>query len=307
VRFGLRSMEHAANPSTTGGMTKLTRDKYDERIKQLMREKETLKATHDELLAQMKGRSGQDQTVHAMKAINQQLKHEKQLILKSMSDELVKLKTTLDGKEAQIKELKLLEKQANDDVKKFKKYYEYQKSLNIKKSILMSNNTATISNNNSTPSIGLATTTTSSIVATHGLKRRKSDNLLSVVTAAPPGTDSEAGEPDDDPMDIDTTNCTGLSEEGLQHFKTSLDHELVTLASQQDAMQRFLTIHLQSLTLKDTQSLLSQYIFEKYNSTLPLDSPSIPATPCSPILKPDNLANSRKNAFIFSRSDIHPK
>ena len=294
---GRKSIAVVNSAAVSGGMSRYSRDKYEERIKILTREKEQLKASYDELSNQMKGKSSHDTNLTSLKNMIQTLKHEKIRLTQSMTDEMVKLKANLDLKEADLKELKLLEKQAQDDVKKYKKYYEYQKSLNVKKSIMLSG-------------AGNAT----SLI--HGLKRRKSDNSSSIVTAAAltsQGTESESGEPDD-PMEVDHQRHIPMSLEALKTFKDSLEDELFTQTTTQEDLHNYIHGKLDKLNIKDLQALLQYYVQEKTRSQSETLIPSgdfttgqnTPTSSSPSFTSKVLLSPTRKNAFIFSRTDINP-
>lgn len=341
------------NASASAGMSKFSRDKYEEKIKSLLREKETIKATHDELVLSLKGKPAMDSNIMSLKQIIGNLKHEKNRYIQGMTEEMNKLRALMTSKDAELKELKMKEKEASEDAKRFKKYYEYQKSLTYKKSILVSRENAsnassqatreTTSNGKEKALVGSPLTEAStdmpssasgsmeqlsgtSIDSTNNshcsiLKRRKSDHNSSVIT-------SQSLDPDD-PMDVDAS-CSNdgtnvyrnsicpLSPEDIETLKANIDQELSQLKHAANLSQEFLADKLGSLTFVDSTNLLKLYIAERAGGTSPRPASRVNTAspfndskdemPISPAFKSTALMSpTRKNAFIFSRSDIVSK
>ena len=127
------------------------------------------------------------------------------------------------------------------------------------------------------------------------------------------GTESESGEPDD-PMEVDHQRHIPMSLEALKTFKDSLEDELFTQTTTQEDLHNYIHGKLDKLNIKDLQALLQYYVQEKTRSQSETLIPSgdfttgqnTPTSSSPSFTSKVLLSPTRKNAFIFSRTDINP-
>jgi len=119
-----------ANPSLVNEISRMTRQKYEEKIKKLGKEVNELKEKLIELNRTTGAKTAaNDCLIKNLRTSVQAIKSERNRLASKLDDETVKLRTDCQGHEQEIKELRQRERRSDEAARKWKKNFEFQKSL----------------------------------------------------------------------------------------------------------------------------------------------------------------------------------